>query len=312
MENNVPINDGRLDAVEDVQNDGNPKIDEHIENDNCQWSVKSNTFFPVGQVTNKLPSGAYQINHDPNYGICFEKVPVSLDGIIEFPHTNCEEILNEIKSFWNLEDKFMKHSLVYKRGILLWGPPGSGKSCAIKLISKDVINRNGIVINFNHPELFREGILKLRMIEPDTPIVVTMEDIDSTFERFCETDVLNILDGLIDVKKIVYLATTNYPEKLKSRIINRPSRFDRRFKIGHPTSESRRIYLQFLDKDKDFDHDKWVKDTDGFSFSHLKELFVSVKMLGNSYNESLEILKEMKKPIASEPKDEFETNKLGF
>ena len=45
--------------------------------------------------------------------------------------------------------------------------------------------------------------------------------------------------------------TTNYPEKLGARIINRPSRFDKRFKIDLPNAESRKIYFEYLINGKD-------------------------------------------------------------
>jgi SpoVK/Ycf46/Vps4 family AAA+-type ATPase len=107
------------------------------------------------------------------------------------------------------------------------------------------------------------------------------------------------LDGINQIEKVVFLATTNYPEKLGPRIINRPSRFDKRFKIGYPNEESRRIYLEHLiGKDNidslNIDLQKWVVDTHEFSLAHLKELFTAVVILGDNYEDSLECLNLMK------------------
>jgi len=55
--------------------------------------------------------------------------------------------------------------------------------------------------------------------------------------------VLNLLDGVKQVDNIIYIATTNYPELLEERILNRPSRFDRRFHIGTPSAEVRKFYF---------------------------------------------------------------------
>lgn len=190
----------------------------------------------------------------------------------------------------------------------------SGKSCTIQLIMKDVVEREGIVIKFTNPGLFLEGMRVFREIEKETPCVILMEDIDSTLEMWDESQVLNILDGVDQVEKVVFLATTNYPERLGARILNRPSRFDKRFKIGHPDAESRMMYFKHLIGDEkiaelNINLKKWVKDTDKFSIAHLKELFVAVVILGDDYKEAVETLSSMKEVIHSEDdKDKF----MGF
>lgn len=186
----------------------------------------------------------------------------------------------------------------------------SGKSCTIQLIMRDVVERGGVVIKFTHPSLFIEGIRKFREIQPNTPVVVLMEDVDSILEIYNESEVLNILDGVNQIEKCVFLATTNYPEKLGARIINRPSRFDKRFKIPHPSAESRRIYFEYIiggaEKVKalKIDLDKWVEDTDEFSIAHLKELFTAVVILGDDYDEAIEALSLMKEDKPDSHDDE--------
>jgi protein TonB len=53
------------------------------------------------------------------------------------------------------------------------------------------------------------------------------------------------------IEGVVYIATTNYPEKLQERITNRPSRFDRRYKVELPNEEIRRAYIQHKLNDDD-------------------------------------------------------------
>ena len=80
------------------------------------------------------------------------------------------------------------------------------------------------------------------------------------------------------------------------RIINRPSRFDKRFLIGHPNDESRAIYLRYIIGDArigSIDLDKWVADTDKFSLAHLQELFTAVIVLGDDYDDALKTLRDM-------------------
>jgi SpoVK/Ycf46/Vps4 family AAA+-type ATPase len=131
------------------------------------------------------------------------------------------------------------------------------------------------------------------------------------------------------------LATTNYPELLGSRIVNRPSRFDKRIKIGHPNAESRKIYLKHLicdhkkakeeglttekkrneyvlnkAKDLGIDLELWVKDTKEFSIAHLKELFIATVILGDNYEDAITTLRSMRDNIRSSDADN--SAKVGF
>jgi hypothetical protein len=280
-----------------------------------QWSSSNGrTFFPCGTTCNELTPGFYEIQQT-DQGLYFEKIPVRTEGLIEFPQTNSGRVLDEIKNFWDREELFKEYQLSYKRGIMLWGPPGSGKSCTVQLMCKDVIDRGGIVVKFCHPSIFMQATRYLRQIQPNTPIVVLMEDIDSIIHYYSESSVLNILDGVDRIEKVVFLATTNYPGVLGPRIINRPSRFDKRFKIDHPDEESREIYLTHLIGEKKIeelriDVNQWVEDTEGFSLAHLKELFVVTVILGDEYEEAIETLRSMKEKVQED--SEFLTRKAGF
>ncbi len=277
-----------------------------------KWNTSDgNIFTPASVVADCLPPGLYEIKTSQQIGLYFTRIDISTEAILRLPDSNSNKVVTEISKFWEKEDVFTKYQLTYKRGILLWGPPGSGKTCTIKLIIDDVIKRGGIAIKFTHPEVFSEGMKMLRDIQPDTPIVVLMEDLDSTIETFDESMIINILDGVDRINKVVFLATTNYPDRLGPRIINRPSRFDRRFKIGYPTPEAREMYLKHLfrnGEEKDHDLDKWVEDTEGMSLAHLRELFAAVVILGGDYEESIELLRLMSDNI-SEDEDK---NGTGF
>jgi hypothetical protein len=270
------------------------------------WTSSDDRIFvPAAPTIQVLTPGVYEINQSSSIGLYFEKIPVRSEGLIRFPDTNSDRVVSEIQKFWERESTFKEYGLTYKRGILLYGPPGSGKSCTIQLIMQDVVQREGIVIKFTDPHLFIDGMRVLRQIQPKTPVVVIMEDIDSELEIHNESEILNILDGVNEVNKVVFLATTNYPEKLGARIVNRPSRFDKRFRIGFPSKTSRRMYfenligggenekLQQKIADLNLNLDLWVKDTEDMSIAHLKELFVQVVIIGDPYDKAIETLKSM-------------------
>lgn len=278
-----------------------------------QWtSPNGQHFMPASKTVAQLPPGVYEIDRT-QAGIYFEAIPVKTEGLIKFPETNSNRVLSEIQKFWERESLFRDYDLSYKRGIMLYGPPGSGKSCTVQLVMHDVVKRGGVVLQFNEPFLFIDGLRILRTIQPDTPVVAIIEDIDDLLQHYKESQILNILDGVECVNKVVFLATTNYPEKLGHRIMNRPSRFDKRFRIGFPSEKSRRLYFETLigeEKIKSLGIDiaRWVKDTDKLSIAHLKELFVAVVILGDDYKAAVKTLRTMKEEV--DDKD-FEGH-LGF
>ncbi len=266
-----------------------------------QWSTNDyKIFIPTGRTCNVLTPGVYDILHSSNTGIYFQKIPINTDNIIRFPDSTSDIIVNEIKSFWEKEHVFKEFNLLYKRGIILYGPPGGGKSCTIQLIMKDVVERKGVVIRFTHPSIYNEGMRALREIQPDLPVVTIMEDIDSTIQCYNESDVLNILDGVNQLNKIVYIATTNYPEQLGARVICRPSRFDKRFEIGPPSAAARLVYFKHLIGGRDLEEinlEQWVEDTEEMSLAHLRELFIAVVILKNSYKDAIALLRDMMKEV---------------
>jgi SpoVK/Ycf46/Vps4 family AAA+-type ATPase len=197
----------------------------------------------------------------------------------------------------------------------MYGEPGCGKSGIIQILANMLMELNGIVINIksqNDIDYFIEFIPTFRKIEPTRPLVVILEDIDSLAgeDRYSTSQLLNILDGVKQIEGVVYIATTNYPEKLQERVTNRPSRFDRRYKIELPNEEIRRAYITNKLNEDDLakiDIDEWVKRTDGMSLSHLKEVVVSVIVMGRTFEETMASLEELKKA----PKVK-ETKKMGF
>ena len=155
---------------------------------------------------------------------------MNVDELYELPSAEIKSILEDIECFWERRSTYRDYNFVHKRGILLYGDPGCGKSGIIQLCIKHIIEKkNGIVINIKDEDeirYFSEFITTIKIIEPDRPLIVILEDIDSLAgeDRYSTTKLLNILDGIKQIENVVYIATTNYPEKLQERITNRPAK----------------------------------------------------------------------------------------
>jgi SpoVK/Ycf46/Vps4 family AAA+-type ATPase len=227
------------------------------------------------------------------------KQALNIDELYELPSPEIESILSDIKIFWRKRETYKEYNFVHKRGILLYGDPGCGKSGIIQLCVKNLIEEeNGIVINIKEDEDFKafvEFVPTIRTIEPERPLIVILEDIDSLAgeDRYSTTKLLNILDGVKQIENVVYIATTNYPEKLQERITNRPSRFDRRYEVQMPSRDIRESYIKNKLSDDDLKNinlEEWLDSSEDMSLSHLKELVISVIVMGKDFKESLATL----------------------
>ena len=179
-----------------------------------QWSThKQGKFIPCFQTVRTVPPGVYEMKSDQNIGFHIELQSHVNDELIQLPIPEIKEILRDIDNFWKREDMFKKYGYTFKRGILLYGPPGNGKSMLLQSLSQKLIGEmDGIVFNLrdhNDIELYLEyaGPV-LRAIEKDRPIIVILEDIDNIIHgsRSTLTGVLNMLDGIKQIDKVVYLA----------------------------------------------------------------------------------------------------------
>lgn len=281
------------------------------------WLVDDvNKFVPSYTTIPQLPAGKYKIRWNSNqnkYG--FIKEEINVDELLELPNNVFKEVLNDIDYFWNNKKLFDDYNFVYKRGILLWGNPGCGKSSLLALLSKQVIERGGIVLSiqsYDDLERYQNELPNtFRIIQPDTPVLTTFEDLDSLVNtKETETMLLNILDGLNQSNNVVNIGCTNYPENLKERILNRPSRFDKKYYIGFPDHSVRKFY--FENKIKQEDIEKMggeqflvniVDKTEGLTLAHLGEFIKSVFIFNNSVEDTINLLHDMKKVTSSKNND---------
>lgn len=265
------------------------KCEKHIKSSGFKgeyWRIS--IFGDIARIPVKLPRKQALVGK-PN------KNPL-LTGVKSVEHVGQDEFYGFTLSgdHLYLTDDFMVHH-------------NSGKTSAVKMILNNIVKRGGITVKFDNPGTFTAGMKVLRDIQEDTPVICLMEDLDSILDWNSESRVINVIDGMEGVDRVVFLATTNYPEKLGSRIMNRPSRFDKRIFIGMPNSESRKIYLakKLNGKKVEGGIQKWVDDTDGMSVAHLKELVVAVTILGKDYGETIGRLREMADKVNSKEWDVF-------
>jgi SpoVK/Ycf46/Vps4 family AAA+-type ATPase len=152
------------------------------------------------------------------------------------------------------------------------------------------------------PDTLFEAVNEIKSIQGDIKVLAVFEEFDAWMNQ--SHKMLSLLDGELQIDNVVFLATTNYIDRIPPRIKNRPSRFATVIEVGTPNAETRKAFLAGkIGKDENVDINKWVKLTDGMMLDHLKDLIVSVLCIGLPLDEAVEKLKTMN---ASELRDEDE------
>ena len=245
------------------------------------WAQSGDAYFPVSEVVQEIPPGAYRCR-ESNRGPYLEKMPIEIDSLLSLPDGAVETLLAEFKKFWTLRENFSDRGFTFKRGLLMWGPPGSGKTSAIWQMTQELANAHrGVVVFIENPFLATMCIGLLRRIEPNRPMVTIMEDLDALVRQHGDHGYLALLDGETQISNVVHVATTNYPEFLDRRFVDRPSRFDTIMHVDMPSAAARRLYLKTKEPSlDDVTLERWIRYTDGYSIAHLREVIIAIKCFG--------------------------------
>jgi hypothetical protein len=257
------------------------------------WIEEDNITRPSTDIKlrDKLNPGFYSIDVNTTYGIHCRPEKINSDELFIFHNNKINELLSEIDLFWSKKDIYDKNKLIHKRGILLEGFPGTGKTSIISLLCQKIISKGGVIFNISSPKnlFYYVSFIRdfFRKIEPDTPIITIIEDIDTYTEVF--PDLLNLLDGTNNINHNLIIATSNNTEQIDNTLL-RPSRIDLIIEVDLPDENIRKEYLLNKNIPQD-DIDYLVTNSQGFSLADMKELYICIYILDYSPEEAILKLK---------------------
>jgi DNA polymerase III delta prime subunit len=242
----------------------------------CEWSSEVHGEILIFQ------DGYWQKNEE-----LYEAIKTATFDTVILPDSLKQQVKNDFEQFFRSRKVYEQYGIPWKRGAMFIGPPGNGKTHTVKAL----INQLG------HPCLYVKGFKSEYATEQEnlgavfararmtTPCLMVLEDIDAMIDDENRSFFLNELDGFESNTGLVVLATTNHPGRLDPAILNRPSRFDRKYYFNLPTAAERFAYVAAWIKQlqpelrlSERAAGAVVQQTENFSFAYMKELFVSATM----------------------------------
>ena len=203
-------------------------------------------------------------------------------------------LIRDVETFFDHRDDYKQFDVPWKRGIILHGLPGNGKTVSIRALMRGLATRPDPIptlyvksTNGDHGTIYaiRKIFKKARKM---APCLLIFEDLDSMITEDTRSFFLNEVDGLESNDGIMMIGSTNYLEKLDAGITKRPSRFDRKYHFDLPTAPERARYCEYwrsrLADNKAIDFPPSLSSaiagiTEGFSFAYLQEAFISALLV---------------------------------
>ena len=214
------------------------------------------------KISKTSPKGVVKIDRTTSLNISTE---TSIDRKVRVTYEEVGGLRREVKSMREIVELPLKHPELFVRlgiephsGILLYGPPGCGKTLLAKVMASE---SEANMFPINGPEImnkyYGETEAKLRDIfkeaKDNSPSIIFIDEIDAIapkreevygdVEKRVVAQLLALMDGLNDRGNVIVLGATNRPDSVDPAL-RRPGRFDREFEISVPNEDGRLEILE--------------------------------------------------------------------
>lgn len=219
-----------------------------------------------------------------------EIAKVAWDDIV-LPRRLIVDIKGAIDGFFRNKNAFHSLGFAWKRGILLIGPPGTGKTMICKATAAAHQDLPFLYVRDIRSHCGQDTIKAIfERARRLAPCILAFEDVDGMIDHYNRTVFLNELDGFRNNEGLLVIASSNHPGQIDEALLKRPSRFDRVFHIGLPAFEERREYCRRvlegpmlanrLPATLNLDHlaTQVAAESDGFTPAYIKEALVSAAL----------------------------------
>jgi len=257
------------------------KVKLHVKGEQQGWAIEFFAGWKKYAETHNVLRGK-KIN--PAFRYLDLKEKYTWDSII-LPEKLKAELQRNIDLLFSNIEVYKKNGLTFKRGLILKGVPGTGKTLIGKILCATLTDVTFIWVTPGHLTESSDVKTVCEMARSLAPAVLFLEDVDlygghrERENRSILGELMNQLDGLIANQFVVVIATTNRAEELEEALRNRPGRFDRVIEILKPDIDCRRkmlelhlLGLNLAIKNAVGLMERLAERTDGFTGAHIREL----------------------------------------
>ena len=173
-----------------------------------------------------------------------------------------------------------------RRGLLLHGPPGVGKTLTVMYLAGRMPERTVVLLTGRGLGTVGTSVDLATALQP---AMVVLEDADLVaMERSFEPtnailfELLNAMDGLDEDHDVLFVLTTNRPERLEPALASRPGRIDQAVELPLPDAPARRRLLELYGQGLDLrlqDEDDAIAALEGTSPAFIRELLRRAALL---------------------------------
>lgn len=246
------------------------------------------------KITKTAPQGVVKIDRSTNLNISTE---MAVDRKVRVTYEEVGGLRAAVKSMREIVELPLKHPELFTRlgiephsGILLYGPPGCGKTLLAKVMASE---SEANMFTINGPEImnkyYGETEAKLRDIfkeaKDNSPSIIFIDEIDAIapkreeaygdVEKRVVAQLLALMDGLTDRGNVIVLGATNRPDSVDPAL-RRPGRFDREFEISVPNEDERLdillIHTRGMPVSDDIDLKDLASELHGYTGADIKSL----------------------------------------
>jgi transitional endoplasmic reticulum ATPase len=246
------------------------------------------------KVTKTIPKGIIKIDKTTELSISTE---TTIDRKVRVTYEEVGGLKEKTKAMREIVELPLRHPELFARlgvephsGILLYGPPGCGKTLLAKVLASE---SEANMFPINGPEImnkyYGETEAKLRDIfkeaKDKSPSIIFIDEIDAIapkreeaygdVEKRVVAQLLALMDGLTDRGNVIVLGATNRPDSVDPAL-RRPGRFDREFEITVPNEDERYEILQIHTRGMPINEDIDLKDLSselhGYTGADIKSL----------------------------------------
>lgn len=269
----------------------------------------------------EVKPGIYSITKDMS-GYSLKQTSFVNDSILhEF--VNTKHIEEVVDCFFNNLHLYAEFGIeIPKRGVLLYGPAGTGKTTALNKAVQKYAKDGSTLIVVWHTSKYEayevQDFIKSFNYVGVEKIILICEDLggmeNDGVRMRSDSSLLSLLDNQEKTftLPVMIIATTNYPENFAENLMNRAGRFDDKIKVGTPDREARAQLLKFFSKGQATEAEINMimsVSCQEFSPAHIRECYMRSKL----HNKDLvKVMQEVSSEIAKFKKAFSEQKGMGF